>query len=436
MRGTLYSNKPGQLFSESRTMKTTKIREQFPRYVSGGATCCVLAAALLLVMASAHAQDWTLDPVLRVGYEYDDNAPLVANPGPSDEIQGYLIEGFATIGYATERTTFDLTPRIRSRNYDEDAFDSDDGFLDLDFRTQGLKSDFRIRAKYSQEGVRTAEREDADPEVTDPDEITGDDSGRIFATGDRNRFWILPRWDYDISERTAIGASASYTDVDYDGIIAGTYAPYTDARFDISLTRSFSPRTRGFLRVGTRRYERDTPQVGVPTKLDGIGASIGIERGVTETIRVRAEVGVTETEPAGGQSDTDYVYDINVVRVLETTTLLAQVKRSVNSDGGGRATLRDSFNLGMTKQFSDRVEGGLGVRAYATNNLSSDAGSVDERDYAQIRATLSYAFTQTFLVEGDYRYTYLDRSSVSENSKSNSIIIWFTWQPAAPMRRR
>lgn len=421
---------------EIRKMKTEKNPQQTPDRSSSGLLRCVVAAMILLAIDTVQAQDWTIDPVLRVGYEYDDNAPLAVNPGPTDEAQGYLLEGLATIGYATQRTTFEVTPRIRSRNYDEERFDSDDGFLDLDWNTQGLKSNFRVRARYSEESVRTAEREDADPEIDDPDEITGDDSGRIFAIGDRNRFWILPQWNYDLSERTAIGASISYTDVDYSGIFPGTYTPYTDGRFDISLSRSFSPRTSAYIRAKAGRVERDSQIVGVTDKLDGIGASIGIDHGLSETVRFRAEFGMTETKPTGGQSDTDYVYDVYLIRNLETTTLLAQAKRSVNSDGAQEASLRDSFNLRMTKQFSERVNGGLGITAYATNQLSSESGAFEDRDYARIRATLGYAITRTFLVEGDYSYTYLDRSGVAENAKSNAIKIWFSWEPAAARRVR
>ena len=142
------------------------------------------------------AADWSLDPVIRVGYEFDDNAPVAVSPDSSDEIQGYIIEASATIGSATQRNTFDMTPMIRSRNYDEERFDSDDGFLRLNYNHEGLKSNFRIRANYAQESVRTAERADADPDVNDPDEITGDDAGRGFAFGDRERLWILPQWSY------------------------------------------------------------------------------------------------------------------------------------------------------------------------------------------------------------------------------------------------
>jgi hypothetical protein len=287
--------------------------------------------------------------------------------------------------------------------------------------------------------VRTAERADADPDVNDPDEIAGDDAGRVFAIGDRQRLWLLPQWSYDFSEKTSIAAEVRYTDVDYEDIVPGTYSPFTDLRYELSLTRGFSTRTRGYIRSSGGTIENDFPLLGVTNEVDGLGVAVGIERGLTETTRLVAEVGVAETEPQGGESDTDVVWDFNLVRNLETTTLLAQVRRSVNSDGRGRVTLRDSFNLSMTKQFSERVNGGLGVRVYATDQLSSDSSdpsTFEERDYAQIRARIGYALSQTFLVEADYRYTYLDRSTVADNAKSNSIIVWLTWQPTGTRPRR
>jgi len=390
-----------------------------------------LAVTSFIGMQTAQAQDWRFDPVFRAGYEFDDNAPLAVNPDASDEIQGYILEVEATVGYATERTTFDLTPKYRTRNYDEERFDSDDAFLDLDFNHQGLKSNFRVRGNYADESVRTAERADADPNVNDPDEITGDDGGTVFAFGSRQRLWILPQWSYNFSEKSSIAATVRYTDVDYSDIFPGTYTPYSDVRFEATLTRGFSTRTRGYIRAGAGRFERDIEQVGVPSEVDGIGINIGIERDLTETTRFRAEVGVVETEPKGGESDTDPVWDVNLVRNLETVTLLAQVIRSVNSDGGGRVTLRGSFNLSMTKQFSERFNGGLGIRAYTTDQLSSDPSTFEERDYVQLRAQLSYALTRTFLVEAAYSYTRLDRSMVAEDADSNSIIFWLTWQPTA-----
>jgi len=372
----------------------------------------ILAAVSILGERTAQAAAWRFDPVIRVGYEFDDNAPPAVSPDSTDEIPGYSIEGSVTIRSATERASFDITPMIRSRNYDEDRFDSDDGFLRLNYNHEGLKSNFRIRGNYAQESVRTAERADADPDVNDPDEIVGDDSGRVFAAGDRQRLWILPQWSYNFSEKSSIAAAIRYTDVDYRDTFPGTHTPFTDARFEASLTRGFSTRTRGYIRATVGRIENEFELIGFTSEVDGRGLFVGIERGLTQTTRFRAEVGVVETEPNGGESDTDAVWDVNLVRNLETVSLLAQVRRSVNSDGRGRVTLRDSFNLSMTKQFSERLDGGLGVRAYTTDQLSSDLNPFEERDYAQFRAQLRYALSRTFLVEAVYRYTYEDRPRV------------------------
>jgi hypothetical protein len=253
----------------------------------------------------------------------------------------------------------------------------------------------------------------------------------VFAFGSRERLWILPQWSYNFSEKSSIAANVRYTDVDYSDIFPGTYTPYSDVRLQATFTRGFSTRTRGYIRAGAGRFERDSALVGIASEVDGLGLTVGIERGLTQTTRLRAEVGVVETEPKGGESDTDVVWDVNLVRNLETVTLLAQVKRSVNSDGGEGIALRDSFNLSLKKQFSERFDGGLGIRAYTTDQLSSDLGTFEDRDYVALLAQLSYALTRTFLVEADYRYTRLDRSRVAEDADSNSIILWLTWQPTA-----
>ena len=410
-------------------MKKINYSDPFGRQLSYLVTVAIVAATSILGVQTVTAAEWRLEPELRVGYEYDDNAVLITIGGATAEIEGYILEASATIGYATERTTFDITPRFRSRNYDEEIFDSDDQFLTLDFNHRGLKSNFRIRGNYARESVRTAEREVADVDVDDPDEIAGDDTGRVFEIGRRERFWIMPQWSYNFSEKSAIAASVRYTDVDYDDLFfVGAFTPYSDVRFDASLIRGFSARTRGYIRASIRSYEPDNAGVDV----DGVAFNIGFDRNLTQTTRFRAEVGVEDTEPAGSESDSNVVWDINVVKRVETVTLMAQYKRSMNGAGAGRVTARDSFNLSVKKQFfPERLEGRLAIRAYTTERLSSDPGTIDERDYVQFRAQLTYALTRTFSVQGDYRYTYIDRSTTAGSDNSNAIILWLIYRPTA-----
>ncbi len=130
-------------------MKKTSYSNPFGNKLSYLVTIGMLAATSFFGVQTVAAAEWRLEPELRVGYEYDDNAVLIDIGGTTAEIEGYILEGRATIGYATERTTFDITPRLRSRNYDEEIFDSDDQFLTLDFNHRGLKSNFRIRGNYA-----------------------------------------------------------------------------------------------------------------------------------------------------------------------------------------------------------------------------------------------------------------------------------------------
>ena len=410
-------------------MKKINYSDPFGRQLSYLVTVAIVSATSFFGVGTVTAAEWRLEPELRVGYEFDDNAVLIDIGGATPEIEGYILEGSATLGYATERTTFDITPRLRSRNYDEEIFDSDDQFLTLNFNHRGLKSNFRIRGNYARESVRTAEREVVDLEVDDPDEIAEDDTGRVFEIGRRDRFWIMPQWNYNFSEKSAFAARLRYTDVDYDDLFfVGALTPYSDLRFDASLMRGFSARTRGYIRASARSYEPDNAGVDV----DGFAFNVGFDRDLTETTRFRAEVGVEETEPSGGESDSNAVWDINVVKNAETVTLLAQYRRTMNGSGGGRVTARDSFNLSVRKQFfPERLEGGLGVRAYTQERLSSDPGIIDERDYVQFRAQLTYALSRTFSVQGDYRYTYIDRSATAGSDNSNAIILWLIYRPTA-----
>ncbi len=410
-------------------MKKINYSDSFGRQLSYLVTIGIAVAMSFFGVETLTAAEWRLEPELRVGYEFDDNATLAVFPGASDEIDGYILDGSATLGYATERTTFDITPRLRSRNYDEEIFDADDQFLTLDFNHRGLKSNFRIRGNYAREAVRTAERADADPDVDDPDEFAGDDTGRVFDIGRRDRIWIVPQWRYNFSEKSALAVRARYTDVDYDDLFfVGVFTPYSDVRFDASLIRGFSARTRWHIRASTRSYEPDNAGVDV----DGVGFNIGFDRDLTESTRIRAEVGVEDTEPAGGESDSNVVWDINVVKNAETVTYMAQYKRSMNGAGSGRVTARDSFNLSVKKQFfPERLEGGLGVRAYTTERLSSDPGVIDVRDYVEFRAQLTYAMSRTFSVQAEYRYTYIDRSVTAGSDNSNAVILWLIYRPTA-----
>jgi hypothetical protein len=233
---------------------------------------------------------------------------------------------------------------------------------------------------------------------------------------------------YDITERMTVGLEASYTDVSYDETqsTAGFLVDYTDARLIGTLGRRFSERTRGYIGVGARKYENDIGN----NEVDGVGALIGVESEISQTTRFQAEIGYEDTEQSlTGESEGNFVANLNLVRRLETVTMLAQYRRDVAATGTGRVTERDTINFHIRKRFTERVSGGLGARAYQTKGVGDQAVTFEERDYTELRAQLAVALSRAFTVEADYRYARVDRTSFEGSADGNSIILWLVYRP-------
>ncbi len=386
----------------------------------------IFTAGLALTSLAA-AQEWRFQPEIGLGLQYDDNARLQTDPALVQEIDGYLIDASLEISYNTERTTFELTPRLRSRVYDEiPDVDSDDQFFDFGFNHETLKSEFGIRGSFDRESVRTAERADPDFDVDDPDDIPIDETGDVFTNERRERLRIAPQWSYDITERASLSLRASYTDVDYEDSLVTSRVDYTDWRLEGAIGRMVSERTRAYLGVGIRQYENEFRVNDV----DGIGARVGIQSDISQTTRVQAEIGYEETEQTlTGETDGNFVGNFNIVRRLETVRLLAQYRRDVAAGGNGRVTARDSLNFTLQKQFTERVTGALGVRAFQSEPIDDQAANFQERDYAEFRAALDVALSRTFSVEGDYRFTRQDRGNVGGAADSNVLTLWLIYRP-------
>jgi hypothetical protein len=395
------------------------------RRIIAAFACAVTAGSLL--STGALAQQWTLAPELRLGFEYDDNARLQTDPATIQEIDGFIAEGALGIGYATQRTTFEFTPRLRSRVYDEiPDVDSNDQFLNINFNHETLKSEFGIRATYARESVRTAERAEADLDEDEPDDIPTDETGIVLTDDTRERLSFSPRWSYRFTERAAMGVRFDILDVSYDDPLAGFLIDYTDRRFSVNLSREFTPRTRWYVEGTARNYENEFDVNDV----DGIGASIGMLTEISETTRFQAKAGFEETEQtATGESESSFVGDLNLVRKLETVTFLAQYRRSISPGGNGRVSARDSFNVNLTKRFTERVSGGLGFRIFQREAIGSQTGTVEERDSMEFRAQLAVALSRAFSLEGRYRYDKLDRTGLEGTADANIFNLTLVYKP-------
>ena len=404
-------------------MKNTKKRLSY-RLPSLLVYCAIIATFFTPI--TALAQDWRIEPSIRAGLEIDDNATLEIRTDEEVKLEGYLLDGRADIFYSSPRTTFFMQPRVLLRNYpDESEFDSDDYFLRSQYSFSTRSNTFGFRANFDEQSVRNAERADADLDIDDPDELTDDDSGRTVLFGRRSKWRIAPYWQYELSNKSTLGASINYFDVAYSDVFAGLLTDYTDTRLNLGYDRSISNVSKFRITATARKYQADNALEDVT----GVGAMVGLERALSQKMSLTAMIGLEDTQTGGVATDPEVVGFIRLMRNLETIRLFAEYRRSIYATGAGRLSLRDSLNLNFRRRLNDKISAGLGVRAYQSVG-TTDVASIDDRNYIQLKASFNWYLSNSFVVDVDYRYTILDRTGIlTESSNANQVNLWLVYQP-------
>ena len=384
----------------------------------------VALVSAMLTLTPVQGAEWIIDPQIRAAGSFDDNATLNFRTDNEESISGYILEGSARFAYASEITNFFVTPILRLREYGDPRFDEDEQFVRLQFDRETQRNEFRFRANYDREAIRTAERSDADLEVDDPDDIRDEGTGRVFLQGRRERVELIPRWTYRVSDASRLSMKLAYRDIQYENKFAGLLNDYSNGRANVSYQKAWSPRYSAIVTGTYRLFKPDGRD-----EVTGYGLSAGFIGEISENTRLRVLAGFETSENEIGQNVRKPVGNVSLVRRLQTITLLAQYRRSISGGGGGTVSSRDEINLNLTRRLNERISAGLGVRAYATNALEGDVVEFDERDYVQLRAQLIWNLSRTWFVDANYRYTFLNQQLVGESANSNEVTIWLSYRP-------
>ena len=386
--------------------------------------------ALLLALAlpnSSDAQQWRVAPVVSVGIEYDDNASLLPDNVPVDRsADAYEAEGLVRFIYSSELTNLYFTPMLRfSRFNGQSNLDADDKFLDFGLTRSGEVSRLRLRGAVSDESIRTAERSDVDFDVEDPDDIPIDDSAQVLETNSRQRTRMFADYRREVGRRSALGFRFDFVDLNYDENVIGFLEDYSSTRLQGWFEIRSSERDSLELRVQHRTSDLDSG--ANPT---GNSATLGWIRRFSETSRLVLRAGVDSSEDVDGRDESNPVGQISFMRNFEVAQFLASYRRSIAGGGGNVLSVRDEISANFRRQLSQRLQLGLGARAYKTRPLNSQAANTfDNRDYVQLRGLLSWRLTKSFFVDLDYRYTFLDREIFPDEAVSNRFNLWFRWSP-------
>lgn len=392
-------------------------------------TVLVLLSLAMSVIAPpelAQAQSWRIEPVVKAGGEYDDNATLNIRTDSEVKLKGFLADLRADVTYSSATTSLFLQPRATLRTYSgESSFDSNDFYLRSRFSHKGKSSTIGFRASFDDQTVRTGERAISNLEIDNPDEITNDDSGRVLLSGGRKKWNLAPFWDYRLSKISSVRTDLDYVDAQYENTFAGVLFDYTDVRIRANYRRALSNLQTAIVSVSARNYSSGES----PGDVKGYGVMVGFERILSEKMRLNAMIGMEDTQQTAVSFNPEVVGNVTLTRDLETIRMFAQYRRSVSGSGAGTLAVRDALNINFRRRLNEKITAGLGVRAYRSRG-TGDSLAFDDRNYVQLQSSFLWYLSTSLVVEANYRYTVNDRSAaIGERANSNQVNLWFTYQP-------
>jgi hypothetical protein len=390
----------------------------------------------VLATPPAHSAEWSLQPDAGVGGIYNDNPRLLEN-GNEEEVWGGFLN-LRLIGQRrTQKSVFQFRPRLYFDRFDDSDEDSDDQYLDIYSVTRGQRNEFRFNGNISNQQVRRGEDADtafAESELDDDDKST---SGRIDRRRDRLRWRVKPEYVFALSQRTSLGASLEYIDVDYNNEQPGEALDYNDATAAIFIERSLSEKTRLRLTGFGSRYEADA----IDNDSKSFGGGLQYEKDVSETFSWYLAAGAQTTDIEAGpnseldDSQTSYLFRSGMTREWERTRLQIEIDRSVDPSGTGFLKTRDGLRLNLLQQLRPRWTGRLQAYVFTEDSVDN-AVDVNNRDYAQIEAAIGWQMSTAWSVAGSYRYTYQDYDDDPGDANANVFRLGFIYRPTGKIWSR
>lgn len=378
----------------------------------------VLAAAL--ACGSASAANWEIAPRLQLGYRYNDNYHLEL-PGGEVEVSGAEADAAVTFRTVDPRTTFEVTPRIRSTYFpDESDEDSTDYFLGALFHDETPRRRTGARLDFSQEDVVRSElpTPDIDGGLGDPDDV---DSGRIIERNRRDLIRARPYFSYDVSQRYRVDLEAHYVDASYDKTLEGFQQDFSEAGVAAGAGIRVSPRSTLLLRGTYAQFD-----TGIDA--DAYGAHLEWSTDLSPTSRFYVRLGGQQTKPDGGETDDNVIAGIGGRWQTQRNRLFLDLTRTVGPVSAGTIVERHQLRFRLNHDISERVTSVLGARFNRDESID-DASTYPKREYAAAEAGIEWRIQRSFALTATYNYLWQEYEDEPSDASANSFLIGFVYEP-------
>jgi hypothetical protein len=372
-------------------------------------------SALLLASIKTLANEYSFEYEVEAGYEYYDNINLE----PEDEIDtaGGLITIPATLATRSERLEAFLIGELAWSRYSEDAYDSDDQYLEARSKYSFENSGVEGYASYDRD--TTLDTEFLDTGMVGR-EATRVETAEVGGTG-----------YYRFTERDDLFVDLSYSDVDYQSEL---YDDYNFTSGNLGWINQRSKRLSLRVQAYGNHFEGGEAEIEVET--DSLGAEFGFEYDVSEQLQTSLLVGWVWAEtdysaslavPPDSSESNDLLLQGSLMYSQERYELEASIASRPDPSGNGYVINTQQANLDYRYRLTERTRLDMGF--IVGRSEAEDSRINNDRDYARARLGFNYIFSESWQVSAHYEYTYQDEEQETGDAKSNAVYLGIIFKP-------
>lgn len=320
-----------------------------------------------LAAPGAYAAEWSVQPSLVVGSDYDSNRNLASDPIGSE---GLSMSGKMRLEHATERMQLLLLPEVELQRFSDRRFNrSDDGGLTADARWLGELFSFDLSGLLRDQSTLSSELLSTgyfDLHTRRRDEQAGG------------------TWAYKYAERWQLALNAGYQSQRYHGNAATPLQDNTLTTLGVTEQYTASEQWALTASVSSGRYT--TEQALFDTRSDS--ATLGFVWASSERNKVSGEIGWDRRSDRYSRSS-GFVGELSVARSWETGNVSLSGGRSVTPSGFGVFSQTDQAVLTVGRRLSERLSLAGSLSWYRTSS-AFESFDFEERTYEQVSLSLTW----------------------------------------------
>ena len=393
--------------------------------------------SVLWLLTTTATADWTWQPFVQAGFDYNDNFNLT--PVPLEVWRSYF-SGRVRSKYREEQwgINFDGTYR-GSRYIDHDEIDQDEGFVNLFGDYSSEYSTWELAANVSRDQPASSQLQAGN---------------QVFNRIDRFIWSLAPAWNWNLSERSRLRIGYVYSSTAYSQAptVRTTRSDYFTHTGSMLLSHQLYESTQVFSQWNLIETVNDT----LGFKSDQYILSMGVQHSLSDTFQFTVSGGglllVSELQTSRlvfdpttftfrivpntiENTQSGYILNLSVSKSFENSTLSGSFDRNLSpAINGGQVELY-RLRVNGRHRLTDRFSAILDINAFKSSAIQ---GTVTQNGQTRVfaKAFLQWEFSQNWNLDFGYWYGFRESENSNNAANRNSVFISlnYEWDPLNVLR--